>query len=313
MTAPPPGLAGAAAGPNQNRPNQDRPNQGGPNQSSAGVGRRAAPRVLVAGIGNVFLGDDGFGVHVVRQITRGSGGPDSSGGLGGLGGPVSLAPSGRARSRQERAPYGRATPAASGRARFRPDRVPYGPIPDGVDVADYGIRGIHLAYDLLDGPYATVVMVDAAPVNGPPGTVALLEVDTADTGRRGAPAGASPTAPADSAPADGPPTTDFLTKTGAAAADTGVTGTGVTGTGAVVPGFDAHGLHPEAVLALLRDLGGHIDRVLVVGCRPATFDEGMTLSEPVAASVDAAARLVIQVAGDEAAALASAGERRNAR
>jgi hydrogenase maturation protease len=29
-----------------------------------------SPRVLVAGIGNVFLGDDAFGVEVVRQLAR---------------------------------------------------------------------------------------------------------------------------------------------------------------------------------------------------------------------------------------------------
>ena len=27
-------------------------------------------RVLVAGVGNVFLGDDGFGVEVVRRLAR---------------------------------------------------------------------------------------------------------------------------------------------------------------------------------------------------------------------------------------------------
>ena len=79
-------------------------------------------RVLVAGIGNVFLGDDGFGVEVVQRID-----------------PTSL--------------------------------------PAGVDVADYGIRGVHLAYDLLDGRYGTVVMVDAVPLDEPPGTLAVLEVD----------------------------------------------------------------------------------------------------------------------------------------
>ncbi|MBL7495887.1 hydrogenase maturation protease [Frankia sp. CNm7] len=183
-----------------------------------GTGGPRAPRVLVAGIGNVFLGDDGFGVQVVRRIAR-------------------------------------------------------GPVPDGVDVVDYGIRGVHLAYDLLDGRYATVVMVDAAPLDGPPGTLGVLEVDTA--------------AP----PAD----------------------TAAAGVGGTTPGFDAHGLHPEAVLALLRGLGGHIDRVLVVGCQPAALDEGMDLSEPVRASVDAAARLVLQLARNEVAALAGAEERRNAR
>ncbi|NUP03185.1 MAG: hydrogenase maturation protease [Nonomuraea sp.] len=32
------------------------------------VGGGCRPRVLVAGIGNVFLGDDGFGVEVVRRL-----------------------------------------------------------------------------------------------------------------------------------------------------------------------------------------------------------------------------------------------------
>jgi|SRR5690606_26908137 hydrogenase maturation protease len=78
-------------------------------------------RVLVAGIGNVFLGDDGFGVEVVRRI-------DASA------------------------------------------------LPESVVVTDYGIRGVHLAYDLLGGAYDTLIMVDAAGVDGPPGTVAVLEV-----------------------------------------------------------------------------------------------------------------------------------------
>jgi hydrogenase maturation protease len=29
----------------------------------------APPRILIAGIGNIFLGDDGFGVEVIRQLT----------------------------------------------------------------------------------------------------------------------------------------------------------------------------------------------------------------------------------------------------
>jgi hydrogenase maturation protease len=75
----------------------------------------------VAGIGNVFLGDDGFGVEVVRRLGE-----------------------------QD--------------------------LPDGVDVVDYGIRGVHLAYDLLDARYATLVLVDALPLDEPPGTLAVLEV-----------------------------------------------------------------------------------------------------------------------------------------
>jgi len=79
-------------------------------------------RVLVAGIGNVFLGDDGFGVEVARRLS----GAD---------------------------------------------------LPDGVDVVDYGIRGVHLAYELLDERYATLVLVDALPMAEPPGTLAVVEVD----------------------------------------------------------------------------------------------------------------------------------------
>ncbi|SFL05658.1 hydrogenase maturation protease [Geodermatophilus ruber] len=92
-------------------------------------------RVLVAGIGNVFLGDDGFGVEVVRRID----------------------------------------PAA---------------LPPGVDVVDYGIRGVHLAYDLLDGAHDTVVLVDAVPLDGPPGTLAVLEVPAPGAGGH-APAGSA--------------------------------------------------------------------------------------------------------------------------
>ena len=84
------------------------------------VGRRA-PRVLVAGIGNVFRSDDGFGPEVVGRL--------------------------------------------SGQ-----------PLPDGVRVVDYGIRGMHLAYDLLD-PWDALVLVDALPDHGVVGTVVLLEID----------------------------------------------------------------------------------------------------------------------------------------
>ncbi|GAA0354768.1 hydrogenase maturation protease [Actinoallomurus spadix] len=154
-------------------------------------------RVLVAGIGNVFLGDDGFGVEVVRRVD----------------------------------------PAA---------------LPPTVDVADYGIRGVHLAYELLDGRHETLIMVDAVPLDGPPGTLAVLEVDPRP----------EPAAP---------------------------------------PALDGHGMNPEAVLALLRNLGGRIDRVLVVGCRPAVVDERMELSGPVRAALDDAVSLVTTLARDEAA------------
>lgn len=149
-------------------------------------------RMLVAGLGNVFLGDDGFGVEVVRLL------------------------------------------AAE-------------PQPDGVRVADFGIRGLHLAYELLDG-YDTTVLVDATPRGGRPGELYLVEVGAEDL------------------PA--PATSDELVARGAV--------------------LDAHGMTPDAVLALLVTLGGTPGRVLVLGCEPANVGEGMGLSPPVAAAVDGA-------------------------
>ena len=56
--------------------------------------------------------------------------------------------------------------------------------------------------------------------------------------------------------------------------------------------LDAHGMNPVAVLAMVRDLGGDLNEVLVVGCQPAVLDEGIGLSPPVAAAVDVAAGVV---------------------
>ncbi|WP_027501461.1 hydrogenase maturation protease [Rhodococcus sp. UNC363MFTsu5.1] len=85
-------------------------------------------RVLVAGVGNIFLGDDGFGPEVLRR----------------------LAERGRASGTQS--------------------------IPEGVRLVDYGIRGVHLAYDLLDG-WEALVLVDALPDRGEPGAIRVFEVD----------------------------------------------------------------------------------------------------------------------------------------
>jgi hydrogenase maturation protease len=83
-------------------------------------------RILIAGIGNVFLGDDGFGVEVVKRL--------------------------------------------AGRE-----------LPEGVEVKDFGIRGMDLAYALQDG-YELVVFVDATPRGGEPGTVYLIEPEVEDDG-----------------------------------------------------------------------------------------------------------------------------------
>ena len=55
-------------------------------------------------------------------------------------------------------------------------------MPDGVRVADFGIRGVHLAYELLDG-YDALVLVDAVPMGEPPGTVAILEPELGESER----------------------------------------------------------------------------------------------------------------------------------
>ncbi len=196
----------------------------------------AARRVLVAGIGNIFLGDDGFGVEVVRRIDAAA-------------------------------------------------------LPPSVDVADYGIRGIHLAYDLLDGRHDTLIMVDAVPLDGPPGTLAVL--DARQPVAAPATDHAAPAATADPA-GDAPAGKHAGGRVPAAAAP-------------VPPSMDGHGLHPQAVLALLHALGGRIDRVLVVGCRPEDVGERMGLSGPVRAVLDEAVRIVTALARNEAAGGHTAG------
>jgi hydrogenase maturation protease len=78
-------------------------------------------------VGNIFLGDDGFGVEVARQLLR----------------------------REQR-------------------------YPQGVDVVDFGIRGVELAYSLLDG-YETLVLVDTVSRGESPGTLFLIEPDLSAT------------------------------------------------------------------------------------------------------------------------------------
>ena len=84
--------------------------------------RLRRPSILVAGIGNIFLGDDGFGVEVVRRL------------------------------REQR-------------------------LGDDVEVADFGIRGVHLAYELADGRYDAAIFVDAVSRGGAPGTLYAFEPD----------------------------------------------------------------------------------------------------------------------------------------
>ena len=64
--------------------------------------------------------------------------------------------------------------------------------------------------------------------------------------------------------------------------------------------FDAHGMQPDVVFGMLGMLGAEAGRVLVVGCEPASVDYGIGLSEPVAAAVDEAVRVVLDLVADAA-------------
>lgn len=153
------------------------------------------PRVLVAGVGNLLLRDDGFGPEVARQLALPGGDP----------------------------------------------------LPAGVHVVDYGIRGMHLAYDLLEG-WDTLVIVDAMPViGGSPGEVRLVRVRTEDLGHGD---------------------------------------------------LDAHGMDPVAVLGGITALGGTLPPTYVVGCHPATVEEGIGLSPAVAAAVCGATDLLRRLLDD---------------
>lgn len=79
-------------------------------------------RILIAGIGNIFRGDDGFGTEVARRLL----------------------------------------------AR---------PYPADIQVVDIGIRGMDLAFLLLDG-YDALILVDAVARGGPPGTLRLIEAES---------------------------------------------------------------------------------------------------------------------------------------
>jgi hydrogenase maturation protease len=59
------------------------------------------------------------------------------------------------------------------------------PRPAGVEIADFGIRGVHLVYELLNG-CDLFVLVDAAQRGCEPGTVTVLEVEPGDTAPRAA-------------------------------------------------------------------------------------------------------------------------------
>ena len=58
---------------------------------------------------------------------------------------------------------------------------------------------------------------------------------------------------------------------------------------------ETHGMNPMKVLGMVKAMGGELKRILLVGCEPSPLEteEGqMGLSEPVAAAVEEAVRLI---------------------
>jgi hydrogenase maturation protease len=150
-------------------------------------------KILIAGIGNIFLADDGFGVEVASKLANHS-------------------------------------------------------FPPGVRVGDFGIRGFDLAYALMEG-YETTILVDAYPGEGQAGALFVIEPDLQNLN------------------------------------------SGETQQGFIEP----HAMNPVQVLRMAKNMGGELNRVLVVGCVPATLgpEEGqMGLSELVAGAVDEAIQLI---------------------
>jgi hydrogenase maturation protease len=91
----------------------------------------AAPRteqILVAGIGNAWLRDDGFGGAVAKRLTE----------------------------RQ---------------------------LPDGVTVLDFGSGGLDLAYEVMRG-YDALILIDVSRQGGEAGTLYVMEADPADVDGR---------------------------------------------------------------------------------------------------------------------------------
>jgi hydrogenase maturation protease len=84
-------------------------------------------RALIACVGNVLRGDDGFGVAVAEELARGE------------------------------------------------------PLPEGVELIETGIGGLHIVQQLMDG-YDTLIVVDALVRGAAPGTLVVAEPQVADPG-----------------------------------------------------------------------------------------------------------------------------------
>jgi hydrogenase maturation protease len=80
-------------------------------------------RILVAGLGNIFLGDDAFGVEVVRRLSQMN-------------------------------------------------------VPEHVRLMDVGVRSVHLAYELRERAYETVILIDVVSTGDPAGTISVLQPES---------------------------------------------------------------------------------------------------------------------------------------
>lgn len=60
--------------------------------------------------------------------------------------------------------------------------------------------------------------------------------------------------------------------------------------------IETHGMNPLKALGMMKSMGGEFKRILLVGCEPATIcaegEEHMGVSEPVAAAINEAVKLV---------------------
>jgi hydrogenase maturation protease len=150
--------------------------------------------ILIGGIGNVFFGDDGFGVAVAQLLARGT-------------------------------------------------------LPSWARVVDFGIRGIDLAYALLDPRYEGAVLVDAVRRGHPPGTLSVIEPRPGEGG---------------------------------------------------LEALSTHGMQPDAVLGIVRALGGRARPLRIIGCEPLDLGEAedllVGLSDPVEAAVEPGATLALEIA-----------------
>jgi hydrogenase maturation protease len=163
-------------------------------------------KLLIAGVGNIFLGDDGFGAEVASRLAS-----------------VDL--------------------------------------PDWVRVVDYGIRGMHLAYDLAG--YSSAILVDATARGGTPGAIYVIEPESQQLA----------TASDDQA---------------------------AMASNAMFNAHGMQPDVVLSILSMLEvdqpDDGdvheADARQVLVIGCEPACVDYGIGLSPPVAAAVDEAVTVV---------------------